>query len=84
MGRFVVLLQSCCRSTAGVLRMVEDRPGAQTGTAMKSRLQPEIAKEVELEGREERWGETQQKYERPIGDRGISGGKNLPLRKGDR
>ena len=54
--------------------MVEDRPGAQTGTAMKSRLQPEIAKEVELEGREERWGETQQKYERPIGDRDTGGG----------
>jgi hypothetical protein len=64
--------------------MVEARPGAQTGTAMKSRLQPEMAKEVEREDREEKWGETQQKYERPIGDRGISGGKNLPLRKGDR
>ena len=84
MGRSVQLPQSYCRSNAGVLRMVEDRPGAQTGIAMKSRLQPEIAKEVEPEDREKRWGETQQKYERPIGDRGIGGGKNLPLRKGDR
>jgi hypothetical protein len=58
--------------------MVKDRLRAQTGTAMKSRLQPEIAKEVERGDQGAgavpqaisnvcgSWEETQQKWSGPL------------------